>query len=165
MFISFNNLSSFILLILNYCILINSQSISYNEQQQSDLLTKLVSDIKTNQQQYIQFFQTANNVPIPLNLIGSLNQITTYTDDSYIGSLLTNSDILSQVDNIATQLPWYNDRLADSNIPSLITSSTTIDSSSSSSNTSKKSSGLGNRHFNIFDSFSISLIYGLLLSI
>ncbi|KAI5961849.1 uncharacterized protein KGF55_003820 [Candida pseudojiufengensis] len=151
----------------------NSQSISFNSQQQSDLLVKIISDVKTNQQEYQNFFQTAENVPIPLNLIGTLNQLKTYTDDSYISGLLTNSEIISQVDNIATQLPWYNERIADSNIPSL---STTANSGSSGSAQASSGSGSGSssnsgnsgapsKKIGLFDSISISLICGLLLSI
>lgn len=68
-------------------------------------LTALVGDYNSHKKDYLDFVQTAANVPSALS--GLALQVRTYTDDSYT-TLLDNSAInVPQLELYATNLPWY----------------------------------------------------------
>lgn len=76
-------------------------------------LTKLVSDVKANPKDYLNYIQTAS-VSIPEELTPLALQVRTYTDDSY--TTLVDSQQESELLSFVTGLPWYSSRLmGDSN--------------------------------------------------
>lgn len=74
---------------------------------QSDIafVTALVSDYKANPKQYINFIQTAENVPAEVTHLAI--QAATYTDDSYT-TLLNTLDVTSLENYASSALPWYS---------------------------------------------------------
>lgn len=78
------------------------------------LLTRVASDIRSNQNEYLQFFETGT-VPLPLNVMQIVGQIT---DESYT-TLVQNQELMTQLGALVTQLPWYNERLAGGKVASV----------------------------------------------
>lgn len=74
---------------------------------QSDIafVTALVSDYKSNPKEYINFIQTAQDVPAQVTHLAI--KAATYTDDSYT-TLLETMDVSSLEAYASTALPWYS---------------------------------------------------------
>ncbi|CAI5756194.1 unnamed protein product [Candida verbasci] len=149
-----NYVSLFISFYLFMIIFANDSSL--NSQQQVELFTKIVSDIKLHPSDYINLFRTGD-VAIPINLLGQVGQITTYTDDSYT-TMIENSDIRNNLDNLATQLPWYNQRIAGDNIPSVTTSINSNSELSTTNNNSNIGFKYSSSLFGLISGFLISII-------
>lgn len=115
-----------------------AQSVSFDNDQQAALLTRVASDIRSYPSEYADYLKTQLEIALPLELL-SLKQLSTYTDDSYT-TLAENSDLMSDVENVVTRLPWYNSRIAGNDVPSLTTDDAT-ESGSSSSNLGVKVGG------------------------
>ncbi|EDK47137.1 predicted protein [Lodderomyces elongisporus NRRL YB-4239] len=132
------------------------------------LLTRLVSDVATNANEYIHFFETQTQVPIPLNLIGTLRQITTYTDDSYT-TLAENLALMGSVESLVTVLPWYESRIVsgdgDGKVLSLSDVGSVSGSASGSSGSSSKSSNESQNGGAMIAGGVFAMCAGLLLAI
>ncbi|CAD1807997.1 Seripauperin and TIP1 family protein [Candida parapsilosis] len=115
-----------------------AQSVSFNTEQQEALLTKVASDIRSYPSEYVDFFKTQSEVALPLDLL-SLRRFSTYTDDSYT-TIVENSELMSDLENVVTRLPWYNSRIAGNEVPS-VTTDESSESGSSSSNLGVKLGG------------------------
>lgn len=102
-------------------------------------LTKFVSDVKANPKQYLNFLQTAKNVPPDVTLLAL--KVRTYTDDSY--TTLVDSQQVALIESFATGLPWYSLRLAgaDAGSGSGSDSTSSADSSDQGSKTTAAPAG------------------------
>lgn len=83
--------------------------------QDIQFLTQLVSDVRANGADYFMFLRTAD-VDIP-SYFGSLAaMVFSYSDDSFT-TLLEDPDFpISSIEEFATRLDWYDDRLSVSGI-------------------------------------------------
>ncbi|CAK9437572.1 uncharacterized protein LODBEIA_P19500 [Lodderomyces beijingensis] len=81
------------------------------------IFTRVVSDIASHATEYVNFFQTnGGSVEIPTNFVGALPRISTFTDDSYT-TLAENSVLMAEIHSLVTQLPWYDERIAEDGDP------------------------------------------------
>lgn len=76
------------------------------DQSQVDFLTALVGDYNSHKREYLNYFQTAKDVPTALSHLAV--QVRTYTDDSYTTLLADLSIDVPSLQSYATQLPWYS---------------------------------------------------------
>ncbi|KAG7663827.1 uncharacterized protein J8A68_002687 [[Candida] subhashii] len=123
-----------------------------------ELLTRVASDIRSNQNEYVQFFETGT-IPIPLNLIQVMGQMT---DESYT-TLVQNTVVMSQLDSVVSQLPWYNSRIAGKGIPSVTAADVSVSAASVSGSESHENAAGGvymGRSSGMFASFA-----GILLAL
>lgn len=113
--------------------------IAQTNQEQVEFLTRVVSDIANNGDEYIQYFRTGNQ-PINLRLIRSAQQITQSIEDgdSYT-TLAANLAFMSDLSAMITPLPWFNQRIATGNL-SLIAIETSINLNESSSSSAAAAS-------------------------
>ncbi|CCG22954.1 hypothetical protein CORT_0D01060 [Candida orthopsilosis Co 90-125] len=144
-----------------YCLLVTSlaQSVTFNTDQQEALLTRVASDIRSYPSEYADWFKTQSDIALPLDLL-SLRRLSTYTDDSYT-TIVENSELMSDVENVVTRLPWYNSRIADSEVPS-VTTDDSNESGSANESDSNKSSNLGVK---LGGGILVGLVGGLLLAL
>ncbi|EMG49305.1 hypothetical protein SBY92_000686 [Candida maltosa Xu316] len=104
-------------LIYTFFIIIASISAQTNEQ--VEFLTRIVSDLVSNSNEYIQYFRTGTQ-PLNLGLMRTALAMTAdMTDDSYT-TLARDSAFMNDLSSMATGLPWYNSRIAGGNVSSLI---------------------------------------------
>ncbi|KAI5970930.1 hypothetical protein CANMA_000090 [Candida margitis] len=139
------------------CLFVTSivaQSVSFNTDQQEALITRVASDIRSFPSEYVEYFKTQSSVAFPLDLL-SLRRFSTYTDDSYT-TIVEDSELMSELENVVTQLPWYNSRIANSNVPSV----TTDDSSESGSDSSSSNMGI-----KLQGGLFVGLVGGLVLAL
>ncbi|EDK36014.2 predicted protein [Meyerozyma guilliermondii ATCC 6260] len=106
-----------------------------------DLLSKLVSDVKANPQEYLSYIQTAT-ASIPEDLTPLALQVRTYTDDSF--TTLLDSSQKSEISAFATGLPWYSSRLLDDSNSAGSTETNGSTSSTASSVSVSASESTGN---------------------
>ncbi|KAK6453914.1 Seripauperin and TIP1 family-domain-containing protein [Scheffersomyces xylosifermentans] len=99
-----------------------------------EFLTRLVNDVRSHVTQYVQFIGTAT-VSVPQQFTSLARVIQTYTDDSYTTLLKDESIDFTQLEQFATDLPWYNrlagtgtegtaDETAETHPPGSLTSAT-----------------------------------------
>ncbi|CAH6722409.1 repressed By RIM101 protein 2 [[Candida] jaroonii] len=75
-----------------------------------EFLTKFVSDVKDNYNQYAKFIVTTD-INIPKQFSSLAREVITYTDDSYT-TLLEDPDFdVNEIERFATNFEWYSSRL------------------------------------------------------
>lgn len=80
-----------------------------------EFLTKLVSDVRSHFRQY-GAFRVTNDDNIPAIFTTLAYQLISYTDDSYT-TLLRNADFdITTLEQFATKLGWYDERLSISGL-------------------------------------------------
>ncbi|RCK65991.1 hypothetical protein Cantr_01786 [Candida viswanathii] len=106
------------LLVLQALFLTSLIPATHAEDQESanvEFLTRVVSDIASNGDQYVQFFRTGNQ-PINLGLLRTAQQITqSASGDSYT-TLAADLAFMSDLSAMITPVPWYNERIATGNL-------------------------------------------------
>ncbi|QPG74953.1 hypothetical protein FOA43_002292 [Brettanomyces nanus] len=72
----------------------------------------LFLDIESNEAEYLGFMETAVDFSFPTALIGLVEEMITYTDDSYTTLFETiPADEYAEITQLAVTLPWYSSRL------------------------------------------------------
>ncbi|KAK6459017.1 Seripauperin and TIP1 family-domain-containing protein [Scheffersomyces xylosifermentans] len=77
-------------------------------------LTALVNDLNSHKKDYINYIQTAKNIPAEVSTLAI--KVVTYTDDSYTTMLDDPNIDVSSLENFATNLPWYTRVLAEAHV-------------------------------------------------
>ncbi|CCE79819.1 Piso0_002910 [Millerozyma farinosa CBS 7064] len=104
---------------------------------QMDFLTKLVDDVRGNQNQYMKYIKTGGDYPKDFTSLAM--QVRTYKDDSYTTLLKSESINMGELSSFVGKLPWA-DRVEGSGSGSSASETGSKGSSSSSSSSSAKSS-------------------------
>lgn len=125
-----------VLAILAAAITAAAQSLDLSEM---DFLTKLVDDVRSNQNQYMKYIKTGGDYPKDFTSLAM--QVRTYKDDSYTTLLKSESVNMQELLSFVGKLPWAN-RVEGSGSGSSAseTGSKGSSSLSSSSSSSAKSS-------------------------
>lgn len=104
---------------------------------QMDFLTKLVDDVRGNQNQYMKYIKTGGDYPKDFTSLAM--QVRTYKDDSYTTLLKSESINMGELLSFVGKLPWA-DRVEGSGSGSSASETGSKGSSSLSSSSSAKSS-------------------------
>lgn len=123
-----------ILAILTAVVAAAAQSLDLS---QMDFLTKLVDDVRSNQNQYMKYIKTGGDYPKDFTSLAM--QVRTYKDDSYTTLLKSESVNMGELLSFVGKLPWA-DRVEGSGSGSSASETGSKGSSSLSSSSSAKSS-------------------------
>lgn len=104
---------------------------------QLEFLTRFVNDARSHTKEYLSYVQTAD-ANIPKDFESLAKQIYATTGDGYTSEF--DSAKVKTLESFATEMPWYNSRIAGSGSGSDSSESGSDSSASSSSSSSSSSS-------------------------
>ncbi|CAK7904782.1 repressed By RIM101 protein 2 [[Candida] anglica] len=127
------NFNKTLLLILNLITLIYAMDSS-----DAAFITRLVDDVKSNVNDYVQFYLTAT-VSVPKQFTQVALQLQSYTGSDY-ASVVESDDInVTSLESFATNLPWYSSRLAVNDVSAATTTGDGTSGSATATQTSSSS--------------------------